>query len=159
MQEGGLAGLTCVQDVWQDSDYTELTVLTGLLHHVFTQDLTQKHSWEMPQSGPSSGMFLLPFQVLFVFLVVLFFLVTLGLGLRELHQPPGVQEQGRYQRTDPEPAQWCRSGCGLLGSLQAPPLCGRSWWWGILGSTQSTNLNSNCLRNKNQVTHSIKNSL
>lgn len=88
-----------------------------------------------------------------------FFLVTLGLGLRELHQPPGVQEQGRYQRTDPEPAQWCRSGCGLLGSLQAPPLCGRSWWWGILGSTQSTNLNSNCLSNKNQVTHSIKNSL
>lgn len=38
---GGLAGLTCVQDVWQDSDDTELTVLTGLLHHVFIQDLTQ----------------------------------------------------------------------------------------------------------------------
>lgn len=44
MQEGGLAGLTCVQDVWQDGDYTQLTVLAGLLHHVFIQDLTQKHS-------------------------------------------------------------------------------------------------------------------
>lgn len=40
---GGLASLTCVQDVWQDSNYTQLTVLTGLLHHVFIQDLTQKH--------------------------------------------------------------------------------------------------------------------
>lgn len=71
MQEGGLAGLTCVQDVWQDGDYTQLTVLAGLLHHVFIQDLTQKHSWEMPQSGQSSGRFLLLFQVLFVFLGLL----------------------------------------------------------------------------------------
>lgn len=36
-------GLTCVQDVWQDCNDTQLTVLTGLLHDVFTEDLTDKH--------------------------------------------------------------------------------------------------------------------
>ena len=36
-------GLTCVKDVWQDCNDTQLTVLTGLLHDVFTEDLTEKH--------------------------------------------------------------------------------------------------------------------
>lgn len=40
---GQAKSLTCVQDVWQDCNYTQLTVLTGLLQDVFTQDLRDKH--------------------------------------------------------------------------------------------------------------------
>lgn len=38
-----LCGLTCVQDVWQDGNYTQLTVLTGLLNDVFIEDLRDEH--------------------------------------------------------------------------------------------------------------------
>lgn len=48
---GGLAGLTCVQDVWQDGDYTQLAVLTGLLHHVFIQDLTETFPYKSQHSS------------------------------------------------------------------------------------------------------------
>lgn len=37
-----MCDLTCVQDVWQDSDYTQLTVLTGILQDVFIEDLRDK---------------------------------------------------------------------------------------------------------------------
>lgn len=42
-RRGQAKSLTCVQDVWQDCNYTQLTVLTGLLQDVFTQDLRDKH--------------------------------------------------------------------------------------------------------------------
>ena len=34
-----VCGLTCVQDMWQDTNYAQLTVLTGLLQDIFTEDL------------------------------------------------------------------------------------------------------------------------
>lgn len=38
-KDWGVSGLTCVQDVWQDGNNTQLTVLTGLLHEVFIENL------------------------------------------------------------------------------------------------------------------------
>jgi len=35
--------LTCVQDVWQKTNNTQLTVLTGLRQDVFIEDLQDKH--------------------------------------------------------------------------------------------------------------------
>lgn len=39
----GVCGLTCVQDMWQDSNNAQLTVLTGLLQDIFTEDLRNEH--------------------------------------------------------------------------------------------------------------------
>lgn len=73
-----------------------------------------------------------------------------------VYRPPAVQEQERCRRTDPNPSRWCRRGSDLLGNLRAPHLCGKSWWWGILGSTHTQ---TGCHVDSAAYRYSIRNSV